>query len=367
MSSRLHSRLSSLADQYYNEYKIKLYVLKAWVPYPDYSLDNTSLHYEGRSISIHVTNSNVTRLLKLAVSLKFDWVIYDNNGYARLSVIPDVCESNIDMVFVMDQSGSIGKNNHQLALQFLKKVVEFYTVGPNLTQIGLVTYSTNARVRFDLNDFHTKKDILDRISNIRYPGGWTATALGLFQAGVILNPTQKRGARPIEDGIPRVVVLLTDGRSNLLPIDEAATSLHDFGVQVYTVGIGNIFLPELKFIASDPDPYHVFLLDSFTDAEGFVDLLSIETCGTPAVVKPGENTTTEVPEDGFRFFQAECTAFSAYVMVEQVDLSGLCSLYASSIKPNPVPLDSNSTVMRNEDHNTNKRSIILTGVKKVRD
>jgi hypothetical protein len=87
----------------------------------------------------------------------------------------------------------------------------------------------------------------------------------------------------------------------------------------------------------------------------------------PAVVKPGENTTTEVPEDGFRFFQAECTAFSAYVMVEQVDLSGLCSLYASSIKPNPVPLDSNSTVMRNEDHNTNKRSIILTGVKKVRD
>ena len=47
MSSRLHSRLSSLAKQYYSLYGTKLYVLKAWVPYPDYSLNNGSLHYEG--------------------------------------------------------------------------------------------------------------------------------------------------------------------------------------------------------------------------------------------------------------------------------------------------------------------------------
>lgn len=47
MSSRLHTRLSSLASAYYWTYNIKLLVLKAWTPYPDYSLDNTSLHYEG--------------------------------------------------------------------------------------------------------------------------------------------------------------------------------------------------------------------------------------------------------------------------------------------------------------------------------
>lgn len=178
----------------------------------------------------------------------------------------------------MDQSGSIGRYNHNIALNFLKRVVDFFNIGSNLTQVGLVTYSTNARVRFDLNDFSTKSDILNQISNVRYTGGWTATALGLFQAGVILNPTEERGARPIADGIPRVVILLTDGRSNRVPIDTVATSLHDFGVQVYTVGIGNIYLPELKFIASDPDPYHIFLLDSFSDAEGFVDFLSYTTC-----------------------------------------------------------------------------------------
>ena len=49
-------------------------------------------------------------------------------------------------------------------------------------------------------------------------------------------------------------------------------------LQVYTVGIGNIYLPELRFIASDPDEQHVFLLNSFNDAAGFVDLLSFTTC-----------------------------------------------------------------------------------------
>lgn len=188
------------------------------------------------------------------------------------------CEANLDIVFVLDQSGSVGWYNNYIALNFLENVVNFFTIGANETQVGLITYSTYAHVQFDLDDFHSKKAIIDKISTIGYPAGWTATALGLFQAGVILNPTEKRGARPISDGIPRIVVLITDGKSNRYPIDKVATSLHDFGIQVYTLGIGNIYLPELKFIASDPDPYHVFLLDSFNDAEGFVDLLSITTC-----------------------------------------------------------------------------------------
>ena len=165
-----------------------------------------------------------------------------------------------------------------LALNFLSKVVEFFKIGANKTQVGLITYSTHAYVRFDLDDYHSKSTILNKISSVYYTGGWTATALGLFQAGVILNPQEMRGARPVSKGIPRVVILLTDGRSNRVPIDQVAPSLHNFGIQVYTVGVGNIYLPELKFIASDPDPYHIFLLDSFSDAAGFVDFLSSTTC-----------------------------------------------------------------------------------------
>ena len=44
------------------------------------------------------------------------------------------------------------------------------------------------------------------------------------------------------------------------------------------MGIGEIDLDELLFIASDPDSRHVFLLDSFNDAPNFVDFLSFTTC-----------------------------------------------------------------------------------------
>ena len=58
----------------------------------------------------------------------------------------------------------------------------------------------------------------------------------------------------------------------------------------------------------------------------------------PAIVTPGENTTTEVEEDGFRFFQSECPAFSMTIMIEQIDLVGTCSLYASTSVQNPGTL-----------------------------
>jgi hypothetical protein len=55
----------------------------------------------------------------------------------------------------------------------------------------------------------------------------------------------------------------------------------------------------------------------------------------PALVEPGDNTTTEVEEDGFRFFQSACPAFSLTIMIEQIDLVGSCSLYASNQVQNP--------------------------------
>ena len=47
---------------------------------------------------------------------------------------------------------------------------------------------------------------------------------------------------------------------------------------VYTVGIGSVNVNELRLISSDPDDEHVFLLNSFRDAAGFVDFLSVTTC-----------------------------------------------------------------------------------------
>ena len=75
-------------------------------------------------------------------------------------------------------------------------------------------------------------------------------------------------------------IFLADGRTNRITgsLGTEATRLRDSGVQVYTVGIGNIAVNELRTIATDPDNEHVFILSSFLDAAGFVDFLSVTTC-----------------------------------------------------------------------------------------
>ena len=79
----------------------------------------------------------------------------------------------------------------------------------------------------------------------------------------------------------------------------------------------------------------------------------------PAIVEPGENTTSEIEEDEFRFFQTECAAFSVTIMIEQIDVVGTCSLYASTSMQNPGPLDPPDVVIRNEDHSVHTRSVLV--------
>lgn len=99
-------------------------------------------------------------------------------------------------------------------------------------QVGLVAYSTGASIEFDLNDFQSGKEVIDALEEVEYTEGWTATALALTLTRFMLDPDRGYGARPFSDGIPKVAVLLTDGRSNQLPITKRANALRDFGVQV---------------------------------------------------------------------------------------------------------------------------------------
>ena len=179
---------------------------------------------------------------------------------------------------MLDQSGSVGRNNHGIAIQFISNIVSFFSIGLETTRVGFVAYSTNSHIEFDLDDHTTLLTLQNEIESINYRGGWTATALALNDTRRLLNPSNNFGARPNSEGIPKIGVLITDGRANIYPLTYAAPALKAAGVQVYTVGIGNIDLNELRFISSDPDNEHVFRLNSFNDAAGFVDFLSITAC-----------------------------------------------------------------------------------------
>ena len=79
----------------------------------------------------------------------------------------------------------------------------------------------------------------------------------------------------------------------------------------------------------------------------------------PAILDPGENTTSEVDGDEFRYFKTECAAFSVTIIIEQTDHEGSCSLYASTEVQQPGPLDPPDIVVRNEDHTVHTRFVYL--------
>ena len=80
-------------------------------------------------------------------------------------------------------------------------------------------------------------------------------------------------------GIPKVLLLLTDGFSNGINPGYPASALRNLGVSIFSIGVGrSVSQAELKKIASDPDTDYVFTLNSFNELSSFVDRISSASC-----------------------------------------------------------------------------------------
>ena len=125
------------------------------------------------------------------------------------------CDRNIDCVFMLDQSGSVGEENHAIAIEFIRNVVNFFTIGLDSTRIGLIAYSRYAHLEFDLDDHTTLNELQQEINEIRYRGGSTSTSLALNGTRIVLDPINGYGARPNSAGIPKIGILITGEVSNV--------------------------------------------------------------------------------------------------------------------------------------------------------
>ena len=137
-----------------------------------------------------------------------------------------------EVVFVLDSSGSVGRRNWKLELEFLANIVDGLTVGQDRMRIGLVTYNSKAKVEFGLDTFDTKEDVEKAISKAKYSKGYTAT-------GDALDLARESVLNEARSGLHKLVILVTDGNTNRGedPI-AAASRLKASGASLGTVGIG---------------------------------------------------------------------------------------------------------------------------------
>ena len=128
----------------------------------------------------------------------------------------------LDIVFVLDESGSIGSTEFAQVKTFLSKLVGRLDIDSGSTRVGLVTYATTVRTRFDLNDHTTVASVQSAISRLTYSGGSTNTDLALAHVRTSVL-TASSGDRL---NVRNVVVVLTDGRSSNTSATQVCTVLH---------------------------------------------------------------------------------------------------------------------------------------------
>nr|XP_018671382.1 collagen alpha-6(VI) chain-like isoform X2 [Ciona intestinalis] len=165
---------------------------------------------------------------------------------------PECSSQEIDLHFMVDGSGSIGNENFRKVKAWIKNVVRSFDVGKYTTRVALTQYTSTINTEFDFKKFSTKREIDYAIDQMEFAGGATLTAQALVH--IRENGfTEESGARP---GAPKVLVVISDGRS-ADNIETPARKLHESGVYVFAIGVGNTWRSALEIIGSEPVVTHV--------------------------------------------------------------------------------------------------------------
>lgn len=166
-----------------------------------------------------------------------------------------------DIVFIVDESGSIGTPNFQLVRTFLHLLVSGLEVRPNRVRVGIVSYSDAAQAQVYLNTFQQKSELLDFIKILPYHGGGTNTGAALDFARKTVF-TKRNGSRK-DSRVQQVAVVITDGKSQD-NVSTPAANLRRAGVTIYALGVKDADEDELRQLASHPSNKYMFTVDSFS-------------------------------------------------------------------------------------------------------
>lgn len=181
-----------------------------------------------------------------------------------------------DLVFVMDSSGSISSSDFIKQKEFITGMVDLFETDTGKIRVGVVTYSNWAFLEFNLNTYTNKSDIKASIEAVRHYKGDTNTGSAIaYMRDVMFQ--EHNGAR---DGVPRIAIVLTDGRSNdpVFTVEEATKAKQE-DIVMFAIGVGSDkSMYELTGIASDPDDQYVFQVADYTALQYIKTMLAIETC-----------------------------------------------------------------------------------------
>ncbi len=143
-------------------------------------------------------------------------------------------KNGIDIVIATDVSGSMLATDFKPnRLEAIKKVAESFIQKRTNDRIGLVVYAGESYTKTPVTSDKTM--LLSALREVQYNGlvlqDGTAIGIGL---GTAINRIKNSKAKS------KIIILLTDGVNNVGSLDpiSAAEIAKDYGIKVYTVGVG---------------------------------------------------------------------------------------------------------------------------------
>ncbi|XP_077973714.1 sushi, von Willebrand factor type A, EGF and pentraxin domain-containing protein 1-like isoform X2 [Styela clava] len=168
----------------------------------------------------------------------------------------------LDLIFVIDESSSVGLVNFNDEIKFVSRFVSGIAVDMNHTRVAVVTYSDNVTSwvnQVSMGEIHAHKCSLlaQDLPSITYVGGGTFTRGGLTRAEIILENARLKSKK--------VVFLITDGYHTAGDPRPLASRLKREGVEIFTFGIKDGDVITLTEMASTPKESHRLILNSFKE------------------------------------------------------------------------------------------------------
>ncbi|CDW87242.1 UNKNOWN [Stylonychia lemnae] len=206
----------------------------------------------------------------------------------------------VNILFVMDASGSIGRDNFKTQTDFVRNLIQNTKVGEDSYQIGLLLFSNNNQL---LSDFSADQAaLLTALDKIAYRGGGTYTNAALLEAKRLF--TVQSSKRP--DSL-NIMFVLTDGVPTDTIVDSTISSLKALEVQRYAVGIGSgIDQDVLMLISGDnnQDKSRVYQVTDFNKLKSLINSINVAACSTPQEIESDKKTFgTTLDGQGSQYFQ----------------------------------------------------------------
>ncbi|XP_058502842.1 matrilin-2-like isoform X2 [Solea solea] len=183
----------------------------------------------------------------------------------------------LDFFFVIDSSRSIRPHDYEKVKTFIVNLVQFLKIGPDATRVGLLQYGSVVQPEFSLKTYTTKAEVEQAVRNMKHLATGTMTGLAI-QYTMETAFTEEEGARPADLHIPRIAMIVTDGRPQDT-VEEIAAQARQAGIQIFAIGVGRVDMNTLRAIGSEPHSEHVHLVANFSQIETLTSVFQSKLCG----------------------------------------------------------------------------------------